>query len=338
MPRFQAPLRRNDFEVLIDDGTPTLLSAKGDGIQSLAVIAMIRALARRSEDRTYILAIEEPEAHLHPEAVRQMRFDLSDFAQHDQVIITTHSPILVNRDEVSANIVVENNAAAPAKSLLQIRESLGVQLPDNMQSAEVVVLTEGANDVRILSEVLRRRSSVLARALTDGRLQLTDSLGSGNVPYQCRLQREAVCRVHVVLDDDKAGRQALRKLQEAGDIDTRDITILKKAGMLTSEIEDLFDETIFSGFLKDWFNVDITLIKVDEMNDFSTRMRSYFEESGRPWSASVEANLKNAISCHFVESKGLVTAPAVEGLLQNLQATLEGKVQQTALGTDRRLP
>ena len=331
LPRFQAPLRRTEFEVLIDDGALTLLSAKGDGIQSLAVIAMIRALALRSDDATYILAIEEPESHLHPDAIRRIREDLLEFAKEDQVVITTHSPILVNREEVGANILVEKNAAAPAKSLSQIRESLGVMLPDNMQSTEVVVLTEGPHDVRVLSEIMSRRSPVLARALGEGRLQFRSTDGSGNLAYHCRVQREAVCRLHVVLDDDKAGLKAVRQLEAAGDVETSDITILKKNGMWHSELEDLFEENTLAGLIEREFGVSVGMGGADQRSDFSTRMKACFDANGRPWTSHVEARLKSKVAQHVVDSKDIPTDPLVEPLLANLQETLEEKLREVSL-------
>src|SRR5690606_2546978 len=125
-----------DFDVLVDDGSETSLSAKGDGVQSLVALSLVRALTKNEdEDGTYILAVEEPEAHLHPGAVHQLSRILNEIAVTDQVIVTTHSPIFVNRASARGNILVEQNRAAPASSLEQVRASLGVELPDNLASA-----------------------------------------------------------------------------------------------------------------------------------------------------------------------------------------------------------
>lgn len=68
----------------------------GQGVQSLAVINVFRAfvnnlLAEEFEEHSSpILLLEEPEAHLHPQAIRALYKELDSVA--GQKIITTHSP------------------------------------------------------------------------------------------------------------------------------------------------------------------------------------------------------------------------------------------------------
>jgi predicted ATP-dependent endonuclease of OLD family len=58
---------RRSIEVIVDDGTPTELRHKGDGVQSLAALSLLRHSWQRSAGgRQLVLAIEEPESHLHP--------------------------------------------------------------------------------------------------------------------------------------------------------------------------------------------------------------------------------------------------------------------------------
>jgi len=323
VPRFQSPIGRSDFEVKIDDGTMTLLSAKGDGIQSLAVMALMRTLAKREEGVSYILAIEEPESHLHPDAVRRLREDLVNFSKEDQVIITTHSPILVNRAEAAANILVERNAAAPAKDLARIRDSLGIRMPDNLQSANLIVLVEGTHDATILSSILARRSESIRRAFAAGTLCFAACEGSSNLEFQCRVQREAVARVHVVLDSDRAGRKAMNDLINKATIDAGDITVITRPSAHSSEIEDLFAEADLKDMLLQKFNVTLLEGVADSKDDFSTRMKSQFEANGRPWNSRVESNIKSAVAEFVSDSDHLATVPECEPVLAGLQRAVE---------------
>lgn len=76
-------------------GAPLPLGQHGEGTQSLAVICLFdafldaRLIGEYGEGAVPILTLEEPEAHLHPSAVRAVGRMLSGFA--GQKIITTHS-------------------------------------------------------------------------------------------------------------------------------------------------------------------------------------------------------------------------------------------------------
>ena len=89
---------RREYEIVVDDGTPTHLSRKGDGAQSLAALSLIRHSSEsRASGRHLILAIEEPESHLHPSAIHQLKRVINEIASQNQVIMTTHCPLFVDR-------------------------------------------------------------------------------------------------------------------------------------------------------------------------------------------------------------------------------------------------
>lgn len=124
---------RRSCKVVIDDGTPTDLELKGDGVKSLAAISLLRRASESgARGRQIILAIEEPESHLHPRAIHELRNVLYELAERYQVIITTHCPALVDRRDIKRNILVEASKAREAKSIRHIRDVLGVRTSDNL--------------------------------------------------------------------------------------------------------------------------------------------------------------------------------------------------------------
>ncbi|MXX80820.1 MAG: ATP-binding protein, partial [Chloroflexi bacterium] len=126
------------IEMVVDDGQPTPLEMKGDGVQSLAAVALLRRSAMdRSRASSFVLAVEEPEAHLHPLAIRELRQVLSQIAEDQQVVVTTHSPLLADPLRVDCNTIVQGNAVRPARTFAEVRDSLGVRLEDNLQSARL---------------------------------------------------------------------------------------------------------------------------------------------------------------------------------------------------------
>lgn len=46
---------------------------------------------------TPVIIIEEPESHLHPEAINQLNAIIESLSENNQVIVTTHNPLFVVR-------------------------------------------------------------------------------------------------------------------------------------------------------------------------------------------------------------------------------------------------
>lgn len=77
---------------------PMLLSEQGTGVQRMSLIYTIQKIIEKGlgnlGDR--MLLVDEPEAFLHPEAVRGLSASLYKIGDSMPIIITTHSPILIN--------------------------------------------------------------------------------------------------------------------------------------------------------------------------------------------------------------------------------------------------
>ena len=297
-------------EVELDDGTLTALSSKGDGVQSLVAISLIAGLVPREPEISYVLALEEPEAHLHPGAVRELNRSLDGLASDAQVVLTTHSPVLVARHRPDANVLVRSNSVLPARSVSEIRASLGVELPDNLMSGEVMLLVEGGHDRAIIKSLIARRGGSPARALEDGRLRVRSMEGASNASYEYRLAVDSLHKVHVVFDDDSEGRRAARVLLDSG-VNPRDISMLSVRPDGESEIEDLLLDELTTGVLQAEFHVRCDGSANSHLK-FSRRAEQYFRKAGRPWGSSVEGNLKEAISREAVIATDVLSPSGVE--------------------------
>lgn len=254
-------------DVIIDDGADTTLQQKGDGFKSLFSISLLQYLAKQRYGKNLIFAIEEPEAHLHSSAIYEIKNTLRGLAESFQVLITTHSPILLQRDDLEANVIVERGAneewstsTRSAQSLGELRRSLGIRAHENMTTAEVVVVAEGLTEERVLPVLLSLEDDEVKSGLAAGRVRILGAGGAGNIPATVRaLARDATACI-VLVDADQEGRNAAERVRASGFIAATDVlSIPARDGCPETEFEDLFDPNLYLQSLSDEVGLIITI-------------------------------------------------------------------------------
>ena len=324
---------RRSCEIIVDDGTPTLLAHKGDGVQSLAALSLMRHSSEAgASGRNLILAIEEPESHLHPNAIHQLKTVLAEIANKNQVIMTTHCPLFVNRASIRSNILVHKNKAAPAKNVKQIRDILGVRASDNLQHAELVLLVEGEEDRRALEPLLKHYSSELASAITQGALGFDSLMGGSNLSYKLSQVREAMCSAHCLLDNDKCGTDSVKNAELEGLLTTADSTFTICQGMKESEIEDLYDEALYASMLQNKYGVSTASPKFKGNAKWSDRLRETFRHQGKQWNDQVEAKLKFDVAELVQANPAAALNPHKRSSFDALIGALTNKIKTIAIG------
>ena len=292
----------SQVQITVDDGVSTELRHKGDGVQSLAALALVRKAAEVRRG-ALVLAIEEPEAHLHPRAVHQLRDVLAEIAVSQQVVLTTHSGVLVDRQKLGNNILVRANRAAPASQIAEIRDALGVRVGDNLQSAEMVLVVEGGSDSRAVTALVSEYSSSLAAALSSGVLAI-ESLGSAsNLPARLEALRSSLCDFHVLLDNDDAGRLAAGKARDRGLLHPLEENLVTVPGMKDSEFEDLLDLALYADKIRQTFGVDLEAKAFRKSAlKWTSRVAEAFRAQGKAWSDNVKVSVKTLVAMEVAEA------------------------------------
>lgn len=322
---------RRSVEMWLDDGTATPLSQKGDGVKSLTAIALAKAAAETSAgNRNLILAIEEPEAHLHSGAIHSLKTLLEQLASERQVIISTHEPALVRRDLVTANVLVENNKARPSKSLDELRRVLGVQLGENLVSPDLVVLVEGPNDAALLRTIVQSAYSSLKGVLQGGRLAFHSLNGASNLPHQLRFYRSLVCDTLAFLDNDAEGNSAVLKAQSDGLVDGSEVFVTSRAGLAEAELEDLIEPAIYLPTLLPLLGVTSLRPKAVKMQKakWSARVEAVLIESGKPKQsiATLVSKAKAHVNEMATANPATCFIPALVGPVESLIGAIGEKL------------
>ncbi|MBI5938091.1 MAG: AAA family ATPase [Betaproteobacteria bacterium] len=319
---------RNSSHVLVDDGNETELGRKGDGVKSLTAIALLRHTSQKSlGNRSLIFAIEEPESHLHPRAIHGLRNVLQEIAATNQVIVTTHSPVLVDRQETRRNIIVKDGRAVPAKHIREVRDALGVELSDNLASATLVLLVEGEEDRLLIQAWLPKLSTKLAKAITTGNLAIDTLNGATNLRYKAGLHKTHLCRVHALIDNDVAGRKSIDAALAAGVIEKVEYRATVCRGMENSELEDLLVQDTYENAIKSTFGVSLNpKFMSSNKKQWSDRVRDNFQDQGVPWSSSLERQVKlvvaNAALMNGLNSLNHHRRGPIDSLVQQLEERL----------------
>ncbi|WP_420169756.1 ATP-dependent nuclease [Streptomyces violaceoruber] len=292
------------LRVMVNDGVETDLRDKGHGMQSLAALSAARTPARataRRQEAGPVLVIEEPEAHLHPKAVHGLRQVINDIAASEgarsQVIVSTHSPLLVDRFNISRNVIVHANKAHHAKTLSEMRDILGVRTSDNLVSANVVLVVEGENDCLALCALISEHRPALAQHIASGSLAIEYVRGASNLLPKLDALRQQLCKYHVFLDYDQAGREAGSRAREAGLLAVNEETYATVRSMKESEFEDLIPVSVYKREVEELFGVSLD---VDEFKKgrakWSTRLDGAFRRQGRIFDKDAEFTAKGIVA------------------------------------------
>lgn len=284
----------------IDDGNLTSLDDKGDGVKSLTAISIVQSMSfEKAGGRALILCIEEPEAHLHPDAIHGLRNIILEITQKEgvQVIITTHSPLLADRNCVSNNVVVyDNHRIKCCETLSEVREVLGVRTTDNM-AAKKVVLVEGESDKRYLIALCKALDETLSAKLECGELEIVNVHSSTKMDYQIRLYNSQMISSMVLLDSDDSGFGSQKQLIDSKTKLPNEILMIKSTGMSKCELEDIVSFDQYFDLVREKFNIELDTKNFKKRDKpWSDRLKKAAEKSAGVFNEDVEASIKEMIA------------------------------------------
>ncbi|MEO8399792.1 MAG: AAA family ATPase, partial [Ignavibacteriaceae bacterium] len=319
---------RQTCSIFVDDGVPTLLKYKGDGVQSLAALGLMRhSSVTKERGKNLVIAIEEPESHLHPKAIHEVKEVLNELKKNHQIVLTTHNPLFIDRSSIKSNIIVNNKKAYPARTIKEIREILGVRASDNLRHAELVLVVEGEDDKVSAEALLKFYSPKLKNAIEQGTLAI-DYLGGGtNLAYKLGIIRESLCSYHCFLDYDKTGRESFKKAEDAGLITSADVNYTICDGKTDSELEDLLNKSLYEELLNNKYRIVLTSSKFRSNKKWSERMRDTFKQHGKDWDDKTEKEIKMKIADLVASNPSVAinenSKSIIEGLILNLEMRFE---------------
>jgi uncharacterized protein YeeX (DUF496 family) len=153
-------IKNSDLEKYITEGI-NLMSC-GTGLQSMFILSLLQTYSDMNKCSDSILLIEEPEVYLHPEYQRKMFHALRGIAADNQVIYTTHSPIMIGelwaKDSVRLITLDKGQADVVEIDVELVISELGIKYEDVL-NPRVVIFVEGKEDEIFFKHVLSKKYS-----------------------------------------------------------------------------------------------------------------------------------------------------------------------------------
>ena len=315
-------LYHGDVDVIVDDGAPTNLELKGDGVKSLVTLGLLKN--RFKSGIPSIIAIEEPESHLHPLAIHRLKEVVEELSSKSQVIISTHNPLFVNRMNLEANVLVEKGKAIAKPSIKRIRESLGVKASDNLISAEYAILVEGETDAIVLKKLIENICPALFALIKKGDVIIYSMSGIKNLKSSLHLFSTCACETYLIADNDNASRNEISQSIQSGLLSRSSYTVLACENQKESEIEDAFKYSQSIEIINEIYGLSLAEYALNGSKKWSDKVKTVLNKAGKiledEWEVILKYRVANAIEkdvlLHYDEKK----CPALKKALIEIEA------------------
>jgi putative ATP-dependent endonuclease of OLD family len=231
------------------------LMNRGNGFQRYFILSLLEVYRKRKIGKGFVLLFEEPEIYLHFGAQRKLLNILKDFSQEGQVIITTHSPIFIDRTSIqSIYLFYKKNGETKFK---YIKEDIAYILeeleftPSDVFLSDYLIFVEGPTEVKIFKELFRNLND-----FREYNVSFLHMGGGDNIKHFLDNTIEDLKSINpnvaIILDGDKYN--AYSNITEVP------IVFTKKDNKIVKTIENLFSEKA----IKEILGIEI---KIDENTD-----------------------------------------------------------------------
>ena len=234
------------------------MTVRSEGFkQFVSLILSLSVETKLSKRRNNLILIDEPEAHLHPSAIRDLRKELLAIGESNYLFVSTHSPFLVDRKDKERNIIIKKNTSAETEKIEidkntdiiddeVLREAFGIEVYKDLLNPHSI-LVEGASDKKILQKSF---------AIKDWRKYgVTNGHGS-NIDTLASKLNDTDISILVILDDDREGKEYKEKIRRIGGSYSENNVVT---------IRDLVGDIVDGGTIEDTLGSDFVGSKAREV-------------------------------------------------------------------------
>ncbi len=202
-PNRQRPVAVGSSIEMEESNLSIPIGMTGEGSQ-----AMLR-LIDQIERGPQILAIEEPETHLHPAFIKKVGGSLQQAAtKGKQLFVCTHSPFLVDQSSLDCFYVVKNEGngtkVSPMRDIGELRDLLldmGMR-PSDVLFCDAILLVDGLSDEVFFDALSNKIGAPLAERHVKVVKANGKSRGKYKIEFWAEVGREAGVPIYAIFDKD----------------------------------------------------------------------------------------------------------------------------------------
>lgn len=223
---------------------------------------------------------------------------------HNQVLISTHSPIFVNRLNIASNLIIDAGMVTPAQKVSDIQNVLGIVPSDNLIGADYVIVVEGDSDAAIIEKFIKE-DDTLSKLYDSKNIIIWSIHGTNNIKHNAYALQLMCCNYIYIFDYDKAGKEAKNSLKTLS-ISDNSIRYFIKHSMKDTELEDLYNPNIYYDYLLS-IGIDLSTDKATSImkNDsikWSDKINRIMATFARTLDQELECEIKMHIATKLVNS------------------------------------
>lgn len=194
-------------------GQYTRPSLRSSGFRTYFLLSMITyARTQNKASNSYLFLFDEPGTYLHPYAQLDLQRSFETIADMTQIIYTTHSLFLINKNYPDRNRVVSKTKKGTEidqkpfiKNWKSVRESLGILLSNNFLIAEKTLLVEGPSDIIYVLDAIKKLKKTGSIDIDINDFSCVDAGNSENYVAMAKLMLSEGREVVTLIDGDNGG-------------------------------------------------------------------------------------------------------------------------------------
>lgn len=246
-----------------------------------------------------IILIDEPGVYLHPKAQLDMLDFIKTQSENYQIIFTSHSPYLINKDELSHLRLVEKenlhgedmfketlvrekiHGAKDKDTLIPIIDAIGYTIPDINLKFHNIIITEGVSDYYYIKKIMEINNIDFSKT----NITFANSADKIEDLYTMYLGL-GFKNIIIILDSDSKGRKIYKNLKTnlVEHVYFINEMTIEKDGIKGNgiSIEDIFNKEYFKEkMLKDFSKLNSKLYEsLDFSKSNSDIVKQYEHSSG----------------------------------------------------------